>query len=69
MVANRRRVAALVYVGRSRARGRPRSGYMDIVMAAAREAGLPPCYVRNLARLGTAWASRADMRGRPSNGG
>jgi hypothetical protein len=51
VVGNRRRVAALVYVGRSQARGRPRRGYMDIVTAAAREAGLPPCYVRNLARL------------------
>jgi gamma-glutamylcyclotransferase (GGCT)/AIG2-like uncharacterized protein YtfP len=51
VVGNRRRVVALVYVGRSQARGRPRSGYMDIVTAAAREAGLPPCYVRNLARL------------------
>jgi cation transport regulator ChaC len=43
VVGNRRRVAALVYVGRSQARGRPRPGYMDIVTAA--------CYVRNLARL------------------
>ena len=51
VVGNRRRVAALVYVGRSQARGRPRRGYMDIVTAAAREAGLPPCYVRDLARL------------------
>src|SRR3984893_7182669 len=38
VVGNRRRVAALVYVGRSQARGRPRPGYMDIVTAAAREA-------------------------------
>jgi gamma-glutamylcyclotransferase (GGCT)/AIG2-like uncharacterized protein YtfP len=68
VVANRRRVAALVYVGRSRARGRPRSGYMDIVTAAAREAGFPPCYVRNLARLAKAWASPPDMRRRPGRG-
>jgi hypothetical protein len=45
-----RRRAALVYVAASRVRGRPRSGYMEVVMAAAREAALPPDYVRDLAR-------------------
>jgi len=50
VVADRRRRPALVYVAASRLRGRPRSGYMESVMAAAREARLPPDYIRDLAR-------------------
>ena len=45
-----RRVAALVYVARSRAVGRPKSGYLDVVLEAAREWGLPENYVKSLAR-------------------
>jgi hypothetical protein len=45
-----RRRAALVYVAASRMRGRPRSGYMEVVMAAARAAALPPDYARDLGR-------------------
>ena len=45
-----RRVAARVYVGRSRAAGRPKSGYLDVVLEAAREWGLPENYVKSLAR-------------------
>ncbi|HEY4919099.1 MAG TPA: gamma-glutamylcyclotransferase family protein [Xanthobacteraceae bacterium] len=48
--AGARRVAALVYVGGSRAAGVPRPGYLDLVLAAAREAGLPASYVASLAR-------------------
>lgn len=42
---------ALVYVARSRRVGRPRPGYLALVLAAAREAGLPARYVQALARL------------------
>lgn len=52
VVAERRRRAALVYVAASRARGRPRSGYLELVVAAAGAAALPPAYVRELARHG-----------------
>jgi hypothetical protein len=44
-------VAALVYVGRSRKPGRPRPGYLDLVVDAAVDVGLPPGYVRKLSRL------------------
>ena len=43
---------ALVYVGRSRVPGRPRPGYLEDVLAAARDLNLPPAYVRALARWG-----------------
>ena len=45
-----KRRRALVYVARARPRGVPRSGYMEIVMAAARECGLPSDYVTSLRR-------------------
>jgi len=51
-----RRRAALVYIGGSRAAGMPRPGYMELVLAAAREAGLPGPYVASLARwLPSGW--------------
>jgi Gamma-glutamyl cyclotransferase, AIG2-like len=50
VVAGRRRLRALVYVGRSRIPGRPRPGYLELVTDAARDAGLPPHYVRSLQR-------------------
>ena len=43
-------VSALVYVTRARAEGRPKAGYLDLVLAAAREQDLPDEYVRSLAR-------------------
>jgi hypothetical protein len=46
-----RSAKALVYIGRSGAPGRPRAGYMELVAAAAREAGLPSDYVAGLSRL------------------
>jgi len=46
-----RRVAALVYVGRSRAPGPPRPGYLELVLAAAGELALPAAYRKSLARL------------------
>jgi gamma-glutamylcyclotransferase (GGCT)/AIG2-like uncharacterized protein YtfP len=45
------RVRALVYVARSRRGGRPRPGYHALVVAAARDAGLPASYVQALVRL------------------
>jgi gamma-glutamylcyclotransferase (GGCT)/AIG2-like uncharacterized protein YtfP len=48
--AGGRPVRALVYVGRSRVPGRPRVGYMDLVAAAARDAGLPADYIAALER-------------------
>src|SRR5262249_57758527 len=61
-----RRVMALVYLARSHKPGRPRPGYMEDVIAAARELDFPPDYVATLAR----WAPASrhadvtpDMRG------
>jgi gamma-glutamylcyclotransferase (GGCT)/AIG2-like uncharacterized protein YtfP len=45
------RVNALVYVGRSVRTGRPRPGYLDVVIAAARDWNLPPDYVAGLERM------------------
>lgn len=50
---------ALVYVARSTAAGWPRPGYMEAVMAAAEEAGLPAAYLQELARLAPPSAARA----------
>ena len=46
-----RRAPALVYVGRSGTPGLPRPGYMELVLAAAEEVGLPADYRRGLACL------------------
>lgn len=45
-----RRVAATVYVARSRTAGRPKPGYLDVTLDAAREWDLPAPYVRSLQR-------------------
>jgi gamma-glutamylcyclotransferase (GGCT)/AIG2-like uncharacterized protein YtfP len=45
-----RRVAALVYIARPRGEGRPKPGYLDLVITAARDWGLPDGYVRMLER-------------------
>jgi gamma-glutamylcyclotransferase (GGCT)/AIG2-like uncharacterized protein YtfP len=42
--------SALIYVGRTSAPGRPRPGYMALVLAAAREWNLPEDYMAELAR-------------------
>jgi gamma-glutamylcyclotransferase (GGCT)/AIG2-like uncharacterized protein YtfP len=54
--------AALVYRARSDRPGRPRPGYLPVVIAAARDWGLPPAYVAALrrwqpARSSGAWAA------------
>ena len=46
----RGRVQALVYVARERRVGRPKPGYQDAVVAAARAWNLPADYVRGLER-------------------
>jgi hypothetical protein len=45
-----RRVSALVYLARPSAAGRPKPGYMELVVAAAREWALPDAYVCSLER-------------------
>lgn len=45
-----RRLPAMVYIARSRSQGRPKAGYLDVVLKAAREWNLPEDYVRSLAR-------------------
>jgi soluble lytic murein transglycosylase-like protein len=44
---------ALVYIGRPRGVGKPKPGYLELVVAAAREWEFPQTYVRELRR----WAS------------
>ena len=60
-----RRLDALVYIGRSRIAGRPKPGYLDLVLAAARELDLPSDYVASLERWAPSrWsAARAPEMG------
>jgi len=48
--AGARRVSAMIYVGRTRQLGLPRPGYLEAVIAAARELAFPDDYVAALAR-------------------
>jgi gamma-glutamylcyclotransferase (GGCT)/AIG2-like uncharacterized protein YtfP len=41
---------ALIYLGGSTVPGRPRPGYLEAVLAAARAAQLPPAYIGELSR-------------------
>jgi hypothetical protein len=50
VIASGKRRRALLYVARARPRGVPRPGYMEIVIAAARECALPADYVVSLQR-------------------
>lgn len=53
------RVAAMVYIGRGRAHGRPKPGYQEhIVLPSAREWALPQNYLAQLAR----WRHSATPR-------
>lgn len=45
-----RRVASLVYLGRSRPAGCPKAGYMELVLAAGRSWHLPDAYMASLQR-------------------
>jgi gamma-glutamylcyclotransferase (GGCT)/AIG2-like uncharacterized protein YtfP len=58
-----RQVSALVYVGRERRAGRPKPGYQELVIQAARDWAMPDDYVRALCRWSparTGGARRAD---------
>lgn len=48
---------ALVYVGRGAGGGTPRPGYVEAVVAAAADAGLPADYVRELAAWLRPWSA------------
>jgi hypothetical protein len=63
--AGGRRMSALVYVGRTAPAGRPKPGYLEMVLAAAQAWALPPDYVAGLRRwAGTGWrAARAPETG------
>jgi gamma-glutamylcyclotransferase (GGCT)/AIG2-like uncharacterized protein YtfP len=50
---------ALIYVARNRAFGQPQPGYIETVVAAARDAGLPDDYLREIAALAPQAGSRA----------
>ena len=50
-------VPALVYFARPRGEGRPKPGYIELVVAAAREWDLPEAYIRSL----EAWRRRAPL--------
>ncbi|MBM3530801.1 MAG: gamma-glutamylcyclotransferase [Alphaproteobacteria bacterium] len=58
----RRRLNALVYCARPSGEGRPKPGYMELVIAAAREWGLPEAHVQSLAGWNAATASGTDVR-------
>jgi gamma-glutamylcyclotransferase (GGCT)/AIG2-like uncharacterized protein YtfP len=44
---------ALIYIARPRGRGKPKPGYLELIIAAAREKAFPQAYVRELMR----WAA------------
>jgi hypothetical protein len=58
-------VPALVYVLRRRGRGKPRPGYVHLVVEAAREWGLPEPYVESLRR----WSPSGWHGARPRDTG
>ncbi len=60
-----RRFSALTYLGRDGAGGRPKPGYQDLVVAAAREWDLPASYVRALRH----WAPSGHSGARPAETG
>jgi hypothetical protein len=67
VLLDERRRAALVYVAPGRATGRPQPGYQELVVASARDWGLPDNYVAALERLvpgfrGTLAVATGEMR-------
>jgi hypothetical protein len=57
-----RRVRALVYRARPSGEGRAKPGYMELVIAAAREWNLPEAYIRALERWQLPRPQGADVR-------
>ena len=55
----------LIYLGRDAGPGTPRPGYLEGVLAAARELGLPPAYLREIEALGPAGMHRAAQPAGP----
>ena len=53
---------ALVYFARPGAEGRPKPGYIELVLAAAREWDLPEAYIRSLEGFAAARPLGADAR-------
>lgn len=53
---------ALVYVARSRRAGRPKAGYMELILAAAKEWQFPPPYMASLRRCLSAQPAGAGSR-------
>lgn len=51
VVAQGRVVRALVYVASSDRPGKPRPGYLELILSAARALGLPAAYVTELERM------------------
>jgi hypothetical protein len=59
------RAAALVYIARRRGEGRPRPGYINVVVEAAHEWKLPEPYIRSLGR----WSPSRLHGARPKESG
>ena len=57
-----RRLPALVYVARPAGEGRPKPGYIELVVAAARERQLPEDYIETLERWSAARALGSGSR-------
>jgi gamma-glutamylcyclotransferase (GGCT)/AIG2-like uncharacterized protein YtfP len=53
---------ALIYVGTAKPGGRPRAGYLDDVIRAATEIGLPPAYLKEMALLGQGASAPAGRK-------
>ena len=56
---------ALIYVARNSATGQPRPGYLEGVIAAAREAGLPGDYVAEIEAWSAAGSRQAQAAAKP----
>jgi hypothetical protein len=57
-----RGIPALIYIARTVGEGRPKPGYMELVIAAAREWDLPVAYVRSLQRWSRARSPAAGAK-------
>lgn len=53
---------ALVYVGSGKPGGKPRKGYLEDVLRAASEIGLPPAYLKEISGLGQGTPAPASSK-------